>query len=122
MVFAQTRNTSEHNLSWSLATIREPISLHRNNACSACGKNGTVAKPTNGDEANAETDDVRPVTWGELNRLRQDCNRLLAIFAEHVFDVASQDRKADPLKYTEDVKMAVSTCKLSIGVALTPQK
>lgn len=69
---------------------------------------------TDNDEASkskkrSEPDEqLRPVTWTELDRLRQDCNRLLAIFAEHVADVAGTDRKANPIVYMHGVTNAVS--------------
>lgn len=66
-----------------------------------------------------EEDDVRPVTWSELDRLRKDCDRLLAIFAEYVADVASGDRKTNPTKYMQNVTNAVS---YGINVVVQPIK
>lgn len=59
------------------------------------------------------------MTWDELARLQQDCDRLLAIFAEHIADVAAADRKTDPIAYMKTVTKAVSATVCDIFAAIT---
>lgn len=61
-----------------------------------------------------DTDLFRPVTWSELGRVQKDSNRLLAIFAEQVADIAAKDREEDPLEYMRSVTNAVSVCVLPV--------
>lgn len=96
--------------------------FRRSNSCPICKPNvrGKTRVAEQKDDESAviweEGDDqLQPLTWNELTRLRKNCDRLLAIFAEHVADVAAADRKPNPSAYMRTVSQAVSAevCDIS---------
>lgn len=69
--------------------------VHSNRYCSAC-------------ERIIEDDEhLQPVTWNELERLREDCNELQMIFADYIADIAAVDR-SHPITWMQAVTSAVS--------------